>query len=209
MKLFIARHGETASNLVGRYMGHLDSPLTDRGLLQAEALAQRLAEQRLDIVYSSDLGRAQRTAEVVAAACGVDLCVDSELRERHMGVFQGLTPTEVSERYPDARKHWASGDLDYVIPGGESARQRTDRSVRVFTTIADRHAAGRVAVVTHGGFLLGFFQHILGLAPGATWRFRRHNGSLSVFGYEEDRWHLETWNDTSHLSHLGDLDELA
>jgi probable phosphoglycerate mutase len=207
MKLFAARHGETAWNLVGREMGHLDSPLTERGVLQAEALARRLGDLGIERVYSSDLGRALRTAEIVAEACGVELELDPALRERHMGIFQGLTSAEILEKYPAERRDYDSGGVDYVVPGGESARQRTERSVRALTGLAQRHADGRIAVVTHGGFLLGFFQHVLDMKAGESWRFRRHNGSLSVFGYAQDRWHLETWNDTSHLAHLGALDD--
>jgi probable phosphoglycerate mutase len=203
MKLLAARHGETAWNLEGREMGHLDSPLTERGLEQAEALARRLAELRIELVYSSDLGRAKRTGEVIAATCQVELRVDPALRERNMGIFQGLTKTEMLERYPVERKAYEMGGFDYVIPEGESARQRTERSVRALTEIAERHEPGRVAVVTHAGFLLGFVEHVLGVEPGESWRFRRHNGSLSIFEHDDARWRLETWNDTSHLLHLG------
>jgi 2,3-bisphosphoglycerate-dependent phosphoglycerate mutase len=207
MKLFVARHGETEWNLLGREMGHLDSSLTDRGLRQAEALARRLAGLGIDRVYASDLERARRTAEIIAAACKVDLLVDPALRERNMGIFQGLTRAEIMERFPEEHRAFGTGDVEYVIPEGESARQRTDRSVTALTGIAMRHPDGRIAVVTHAGFLLGFFQHVLAMSPGESWRFRRHNASLSVFGYRDRRWHLESWNDTSHLDRLGSLDD--
>ena len=207
MKLYLARHGETEWNLVGREMGHRDSPLTRRGVLQAEALARRVAGLAVDVVYSSDLDRARRTAEMIAAACAVELRIDPELRERNMGIFEGLTSAEILERYPEERRAYDAGGSEYVIPQGESARERTERSVRALTSIALRHPRGRVAVVSHGGFLLGFFQHVLAVPPGEGWRFRRHHASLSVFGYQSDRWHLESWNDTSHLSSVGSLDE--
>jgi broad specificity phosphatase PhoE len=207
MKLFATRHGETEWNLIGREMGHLDSPLTERGLRQAEALANRLSALNLDLIYSSDLGRARRTAEIAASACGIEVRLVPALRERNMGIFQGLTLAEIRERFPDELRAYNSAGAGYVIPDGESARQRTERSVRALSEIAERHGDGRVAVVTHGGFLLGFFQYVLGLSHGEAWRFRRHNASLSVFGYENAQWHLETWNDTSHLLHLGALDD--
>jgi probable phosphoglycerate mutase len=207
MKLVLARHGETEWNRVGREMGHLVSPLTDRGVRQAEALAQRLRSAKLDLIYSSDLERARRTAEIIASACGVELRLEEALRERNMGIFQGLTRSEIDERFPEERRAYDTGSIEYAVPEGESARQRTERSVRALTEIARRHPVETIAVVTHGGFLLGFFQHVLGMSPGESWRFKRHNASVSVFGYESERWHLETWNDTSHLSHLGSLDD--
>jgi broad specificity phosphatase PhoE len=207
MRLFAARHGETEWNLLGREMGHLDSALTERGLRQAEALARRLAGLGIDRVYASDLERARRTAQIIAAACKVDLMVAPALRERNMGIFQGLTRSEILERFPEEHRAFDTGDVEYVIPAGESARQRTERSVSALTEIALAHPDERIAVITHGGFLLGFFQHVLGMSPGESWRFRRHNAGLSVFGYENSRWHMESWNDTSHLVELGTLDD--
>jgi 2,3-bisphosphoglycerate-dependent phosphoglycerate mutase len=133
MKLFIARHGETAWNVASREMGQLDSPLTDRGVEQARALARRLAGLHVEVVYSSDLGRALRTAELIARECGIEVRVEPALRERHMGIFQGLTRAEMHERYPAERTAYETGGYDHVIPGGESARQRTERSVRALT----------------------------------------------------------------------------
>jgi broad specificity phosphatase PhoE len=207
MKAFVARHGETEWNLVGREMGHLDSPLTARGLQQAEALARRLAGIGVELVYASDLGRAHHTGEIIATVCRVELVIEPGLRERNMGIFQGMTLAEMEERFPAERRDYLTLGQEYVIPSGESARQRTERSVRVMTEIAGRHPRARVAVVTHGGFLKGFFEHVLGIGPGGGARFRRHNGSLSVFAYEESGWTLESWNDTGHLGDLGTLDD--
>jgi len=152
MKLFAVRHGETEWNLDGREIGHLDSPLTARGLLQAGALARRLSNLRVDAVYSSDLGRALRTAEIIAAACGVALHVDQGLRERNMGIFQGLTLKEMRDSYPQERAAYEQMGFEYVIPEGESARQRLERSVRVLTEIAEQHAAERIVAVRTVGF---------------------------------------------------------
>jgi broad specificity phosphatase PhoE len=207
MKAFVARHGETEWNLAGREMGHLDSPLTARGLMQANALALRLSGVGVELVYASDLGRAQRTGEIIAKLCEVELVIEPGLRERNMGIFQGMTVAEMEERYPVERRDYETLGHEYVIPNGESARQRTERSVRMMTEIARRHPHARVAVVTHGGFLKGFFEHVLAIGPGSGARFRRHNGSLSVFAWEERGWTLESWNDTGHLGDLGTLDD--
>ena len=207
MKAFVARHGETEWNLAGREMGQLDSPLTARGVQQADALGRRLAGVGVECVYASDLGRAARTGEIIAALCRIELVIEPGLRERNMGIFQGMTVAEMEERYPDERRDYQTLGYDYVIPSGESARQRTERSVHVMTEIALRHPGARVAVVTHGGFLKGFFEHVLGIGPGGGARFRRHNASLSVFAHEERGWTLESWNDTGHLAELGTLDD--
>jgi broad specificity phosphatase PhoE len=209
MKLILVRHGETEWNVQRREMGQLDSPLTARGLQQAEALAARLRPCRLQSLYSSDLGRAIQTAEVIAASAGLKLMVDPALRERHMGILQGLTPAEMTSHHPDAYAEYRRSPHTYQIPDGESGQQRQERSVKALTEIAQRHTAQNVAVVTHGGFLMGFFEHVLGMTPGNGWRFKKQNAAYNCFEYANDRWSLVTWNDTSHLDALDSLDDAA
>jgi len=95
------RHGETEWNLAGKEQGHLDSPLTALGVRQAQALANGLWGKGIQVIYSSDLGRAVRTAEIIADRLGLPLNVESDLRERHLGVMQGLTMKEFRDRFPD------------------------------------------------------------------------------------------------------------
>ena len=188
--LFVARHGETVWNVEGRAMGHLDSDLTELGMRQAAELAARMRDAGLDVVYASDLGRARRTGEVVASACGVELAIEPGLRERHMGIFQGLTAPEMEERHPAEWRAYKTAGPMYVIPGGESATQRTERSVSVMTGIAERHPGKRVGVVTHGGFVTGFFEHVIGAEPGTHRAGAWQNGRVSVFGYASPVWTL-------------------
>jgi len=124
-----------------------------------------------------------------------------------MGIFQGLTVAEMRERFPKERQDYERIGFEYVIPGGESAKQRLQRSVRVLTAIAERHPGDTIVAVTHGGFLMGFFESVLGLQPGNGWRFKRHNGSYSVFEYSSGRWSLEVWNDIGHLDGTETLDD--
>ena len=77
------------------------------------------------------------------------------------------------------------------------------------TGIAVRHPGERVVIVTHGGFLKGFFEHVLGIEHGDGWRFHRHNASLSIFQHEGRGWSLESWNDTGHLEGVGYLSDPA
>ena len=207
MKLIVVRHGETEWNVQGREMGQLDSPLTPRGVRQAEALAARLSAVRFEALYTSDLGRAVRTAEIIAAACGLEPIVDAALRERDLGIFQGFTRAELESRFPEDYAEYLRSGHGYQIPGGESGQQRTERSVRALAAIAERHPAETVVVVTHGGFLSGFFEHVLGMEPGHGRRFKRQNAAYNEFEHLDGGWSLETWNDTAHLTTLGSLDD--
>jgi len=207
MRIIAIRHGETEWNALGREQGQLDSPLTARGLKQAEAIAGRLRRLSFSALYSSDLGRALNTAEIAARATGAAIEVDAGLRERHTGIFQGLTKEQMAAQYPTEYSAYRSDPYAYQVPGGESGQQRTERSVRLMNALADRHADETIVVITHGGFLIGFFEHVLDLSPGNAWRFKRQNAAFNVFVRSDGAWSLETWNDTSHLDALGSLDE--
>jgi 2,3-bisphosphoglycerate-dependent phosphoglycerate mutase len=198
MRLIAVRHGETEWNVEGREIGQLDSALTPLGVEQAQRLARRLGRMKIDAVYSSDLGRAMETAAMIAAACRTEVRPDPGLRERNMGIFQGLTLAEVESTHPDDRRAYER-DRDYAIPDGESGAQRSERSIRTLNAIAGRHSDETVVAVTHSGFLRGFFEWVLGIPPGRTGQFRRDNASYNAFDHDAGRWMLVTWNDTSHL----------
>jgi len=206
-ELIVVRHGETLWNAMGRQQGHLDSDLSPRGIRQAEAIAKRLASEKFEVLYASDLGRAYHTAEYIAQQTGHPITADARLRERHLGIFQGLTMAQVQERYPEAYAGFIGDDPDYVIPGGESIRQRHERIVDSAREIASRHAGQRVVIVGHGGVLMSLFRHTLGIAPAAPRRFKLFNASLNSFFVEDGVWFVGTWGDISHLACIGADDD--
>jgi len=206
-ELIIARHGETVWNKDGRQQGHLDSPLTPLGVRQAEAIAERLRSEEFHALYTSDLGRALSTAQIVAARTGHTVTVDERLRERNLGIFQGLTMAEVEVKFPEDFKRFNSGDPDYVIPRGESARQRYERIVACVEDIAARHAGQRVVIVAHGGALQSLFRRAVGIPLEAKRAFSLFNASLNTFFVEDGSWKLGTWGDITHLHSLDTLDD--
>jgi probable phosphoglycerate mutase len=207
MKLIAIRHGETEWNIQSREMGQLDSALTVRGIQQARAIAKRLSRRRFDALYCSDLGRAIRTAQIISAETGVEAVIDPGLRERNMGIFQGLTRAEMSEQFPLEYLEYRRVRHTFRIPKGESGQDRLARSIRVLTEIAMRHVDETVVVVTHGGFLMGFFEHVLGMTPGNGWRFRQENAAFNCFEHLNGTWSLVTWNETSHLDDLMSIND--
>src|SRR5918999_6281569 len=128
-QLIIVRHGQTQWNLKLVRQGHLDSPLTERGIAQAKALGERLARETFTALYSSDLGRALQTAQMIAAATGHKIVTDARLRERHLGIFQGLNGDEIRAKYPEEYRLHRTVGPDYGIPDGESVRQQVARNV--------------------------------------------------------------------------------
>ncbi len=199
-QVIIVRHGQTQWNIKGVRQGHLDSPLTEKGLAQAEALGERLAREKFSVLYSSDLGRAVQTARMISHATGHTIVTDARLRERHLGIFQGLNAEEIKERYPEEYRLHRTLGPDYVIPGGESVHQQVARNVACLEECVEKHAGQTIAVVTHGGVLSGLFRHIFSIPFQAPRRFEFVNASLNLFTYEEGHWMLRTWGDVSHLA---------
>lgn len=165
--LLLVRHGETDWNSEGRLQGHTDTSLNDYGRRQAAALADELAGDGIDVVYSSDLSRARETAEIVAKRLGLPVVLEPGLREKNWGSWEGLTPME-----RDA--------VEYV---GESTEDHRDRTLRTLREIAERHPGRRVLVVTHGGSMRRVQAAVTGMALPVVdncgrWAVVHENGSF-------------------------------
>ncbi len=202
--LLAIRHGETAWNSQGRFQGHLNSELNQEGLAQANALGARFVNERFDLLFSSDLGRALQTASAIAMCTGHEMVVEPRLRERNMGIFQGLTPAEVQARYPGEYARFSTRDPDYVIPEGESMRQFFERSVACFTELAARHAGLTLAAITHGGVLAMLYRHARAMPLETARDFPLHNAGVNRFRHRLGAWQLQSWGEIGHLERASD-----
>lgn len=207
VELIVIRHGETVWNTEGRIQGHLDSPLSENGIAQAIAIGRRLAGESLDALYTSDLGRAYSTARHIARHAGGAVRVESRLRERNLGILQALTRHEADAIYPEIYKRYMDRDPEYVIPGGESARQCFDRTISCFKELASIHPGQRILLVTHGGVLGNLYRHVVGIPLNAPRDYTVFNASLNVFRYRNGRWVLEVWGDVAHIEKDTTLDD--
>jgi 2,3-bisphosphoglycerate-dependent phosphoglycerate mutase len=205
--LYAVRHGETEWNLIERQQGHLDSPLTGKGIKQAQLLANGLANKNIDILYSSDLDRALQTAEIIAKRLLLDIHTDPRLRERHLGILQGFTKKEFEERYPEEAVRFDSDDPDYVLPGGESLRQCVHRCIQCAEETARDHAGKNILIVGHGGVLRSFFHKATHAPLAGPRRFSLFNASINSFCLSNGQWRLDTWGEIAHLEDLKALDD--
>ena len=156
--LLLVRHGETDWNRDRRWQGHADLPLNDDGRRQAHALADELADEPLDAIYSSDLARAYDTARVVAERKGLGVVVDPDLREIDIGAWEGLTSDEVEAQWPGDLARWRAGEAA-LGRGGETHDELRERILRAAGRIAAAHPGERVLVVSHGGALRALALH--------------------------------------------------
>ncbi|RKH27577.1 histidine phosphatase family protein [Corallococcus praedator] len=201
-EFILLRHGETEWNAQGRLQGHLNSSLSREGLRQAEALSARLATLPFQALYCSDLDRAVQTAARIAARTGHDVRQDARLRERGLGILEGMTRAEAQQRHPDVFSAYAAGGPDFVIPQGESTSQRLRLAVRCLEELSARHPQARVVVVTHGGLLSSLLRDCLGIPPTTPRAFSVLNASWNQFDLHEGALRMVTWGDVNHLRGL-------
>jgi ribonuclease H / adenosylcobalamin/alpha-ribazole phosphatase len=196
----LLRHGQTEMSAQRRFAGRGDIPLTSAGLEQAAAVATRLAERGgIDVVVTSPLSRALRTAEVVADTAGVPLAVDHDLVETDFGDWEGLTFGEVLARWPDEMAAWQA-DASAAPPGGESFAAVAKRAEAALDRLRTERKGQTVVVVSHVTPIKTLVCRAL-LAPPAA-MFRMH---LDVAALCEAAWFtdgpalLRSLNDTAHL----------
>lgn len=199
-ELLLIRHGETLWNQQGRMQGQNDSPLTPLGLQQARQLARRLKNVSFTALYSSDLGRAHQTARCIADATGHEIVADEGLRERHFGIFEGLTNTEIRNRHPELYELFAKRLPDFVMPQGESATQFMARCVGALERIAARHVDETIVVVSHGLVLDSVYRTAVKMPIETPRGFPLLNCSVNTFHYDGNDWRAAAVCDVSHLS---------
>lgn len=204
-RILAIRHGETAWNVDTRLQGHLDIPLNDEGLRQAQHLAQALGQsETIDAIYASDLSRAHITAQAIAQATGNTVSTHPGLRERHFGAFQGRTFAEIEVELPEHAWHWRKRTPDWVPPdGGESLIALRERIVATVDELAARHPSQQVVMVAHGGVLDILYRAAtrLDLLAPRTWELT--NTAVNRLLWTPQGLSLVGWGDTSHLDALG------
>ena len=199
----IIRHGQSRGNAEGRFGGHTDTPLSTRGRQQAEATARALASEKFSAIYSSDLPRAIQTASPLARITGVQLETTDALRERSVGVMEGLTFEEAAEKHPVQYQALLRRDFEHVLRGGESYRQTLDRASRKLDEAIAMHKGGRIAFFAHTGTICILILHLMGAldAPDLkpVW-ISTANCGIARFELRDDGFiRVLMVNDTRHL----------
>lgn len=198
-ELILVRHGETEWNQQQILQGHADSPLTTAGVAQAHVVGQRIAQLNPEIIYSSDLGRAYTTAQIVATYHPKPIRPEQSLRERCLGIFQGFSWPQIQQQFPQVYQEYNRHSPDYVIPEGESYLQFVQRVMAGVEQIAVQHPQQKVLVVTHGGVIGALIRQILSIPYSAPRRFSLKNTSVNRVHFRNGEWMVETFGDISHL----------
>ncbi|MDQ4120978.1 MAG: histidine phosphatase family protein [Acidobacteriota bacterium] len=205
--LYLIRHGQSEGNAALRFGGHSPTPLSALGHLQAEATAKYLAKKRIAAIYSSDLPRCLQTAEPLAKILNLEIQTSAALRERNVGVLQGLTFDEARMRFPEDFAALASRNIDFMMSGGESYRQMIDRAAGKLEEILAWHAGESIAVFSHTGTIGFLILHLLGALNSLPARFiwiATKNCGITHFEFrrEGELSLLRSVNNTRHLQGL-------
>ncbi|MBR7103913.1 MAG: histidine phosphatase family protein [Lentisphaeria bacterium] len=197
--IWILRHGETTANAAKIFQGQSEYPLDEIGIAQAEETEKRLKDEEFDVVFSSDLLRAKMTAEI--AARGREIIYTPELREWHLGQWQGRPLSEVMTLFAGELTKFKEGCEDFTPPGGESTQTFHRRVVTFLQKTAQDYHGKKILLVTHGGVLTRILAHVMCVA---SFKARPHsdNCSLSTVSTRDggSSWHLVRWNDSAHLT---------
>lgn len=160
---YIFRHGETDMNKSQRWQGQkFDLELNERGIEQAHSLAEKIKSLGIEVIYSSPLKRARKTAEIAASKISVPLYIDDNLKEGNFGVVEGLTKEESIARYKEDYDKWMSFDTNYLddsFEGGETKRQMLNRFFSTLEKIA-KSEHKNIGISAHGSLIINMMAKL-------------------------------------------------
>jgi alpha-ribazole phosphatase len=185
-KVYLMRHGEVANDGEKRYNGHIDIDITQKGVEQMHRLAELLEGKSIAAVYSSDLIRSKKGAEIISRRVGMSSTALRELRERSVGVWEGLTAEEIKTRFPDQYSAWRKDLLNYRPPNGECIIDVSLRILPVFKRLIASHQGKEIAMLLHGGVNRVILADALGLDLMNLFRIDQAFGALNIIEYHDD-----------------------
>lgn len=207
-RIYLVRHGETEWNRQQRSQGcSNDIPLSEDGLKQAEAVAEKLKDEKIDMVFSSTLSRAFQTAEKIASKHNLEVEKCSEFIEINFGLWEGMRFPEIKEQYYDVYNVWRDTPHLAVIPGAESISELKARSMKKLLNIIKSNPDKNILVVSHGISIKVIVTAILGMDLGHIHRIRQDNTAVNVFEYNNDIFDVVTLNDICHLKGIVDMNK--
>lgn len=181
---YLIRHGETEGGEVKRYKGTIDVPLSEKGVKQMERVAEYLRRvTSLKAIYTSNLSRALKSAEIIAEPHSLNPIVVPDLRERNFGLWEGMSFDEIREKYPREFDAWAGNPLKFSPMGGETTLEMQKRVINALDEIIRNHNGEHIAIVSHGGVNRIILCHILDIPLENIFRIEQDYGALNIIEF--------------------------
>ena len=186
-RLYMVRHGQVVGYDRFPVYGHTDVPVTEVGKIQIEHLAERLRLADIKAIYSSDLQRSVKGAQIIARYHDVPLVSLPELREMYFGEWEGLTLEEIRMRYPEELDRRMAKPVDFKPPGnGESIRHLSKRVSACVRHILEKQKGDDILLVGHGAVNRVILCHALGLDLKRMFHLQQDYGCLNIIDYFPD-----------------------
>ena len=201
-RLFLTRHGQTVTNTEGRFCGHSETTLTEKGESQARALGARLAKEKFEAIYTSDFSRALETAALIAGSRAITPKADPDLRELHYGEWELEKGNDVFRRWRSQYLLMRHEDPVWRPPGGETVAEVRARTRSAFDRIVAAHEGKGVLVVSHGTALNCLVSTLLGMPESHVFRIDIGNCGLTEVEVRGGKPYVVRLNDTAHLAGL-------
>jgi broad specificity phosphatase PhoE len=196
-RIILARHGETDWNKERRIQGGSSNPpLNERGREQAENLALRLKQDKIQAIYSSPLQRCLDTAKTIAHYHQLEVKTEPSLREIEAGELEGITLAELGKRFSELLTINTTDGEFPKVPGGESLPEVQQRGWSTVQRLSEKHPDGAMVLVSHYFVILSIICSVLGLSLSQIYRLRLSIGSISIINLDGKEARLELFNDT-------------
>jgi len=212
-RLFLVRHGQSDGNAEGRFGGHSPTPLSALGRQQAELTARALAKEKIQVIYSSDLLRAMKTAEPLAEILDLPVIATPAFRERKVGVLEGKTFDESKAEHPKDYYALVNRSVHHIITGGESYRQLLRRATRELHEILRVHQGENIVIFSHTGAICFLTLYLLGAIDRYTkttpWLVTSNCGINRFEIRSRSNIRVLAFNDTRHLQKITGNDSFA
>lgn len=197
--IYIVRHGQTEWNLLGKTQGHGNSDLTPKGIEQAELLADSMTKYPIDYIYSSDLGRAYQTAEIIGNKLNIELEKTEALREMNFGTWEGRIIKDIIEEDPELYKMWRNEPHLAKIPQGETLSQIKERTDAFIKEINEKYDGKHIVLVTHSLCARIMLLSFLDSDVKNIYRINQANTALNIIELRDYGPVVMKINDTTHI----------
>ena len=197
--IYIVRHGQTEWNLLGKTQGHGNSDLTPKGIEQAELLADSMTKYPIDYIYSSDLGRAYQTAEIIGNKLNIEVERTEALREMNFGTWEGRIIKDIIEEDPELYKMWRNEPHLAKIPQGEPLSQIKERTDAFTKEINEKYDGKHIVLVTHSLCARIMLLSFLDSDVKNIYRINQANTALNIIELRDYGPVVMKMNDTTHI----------
>jgi alpha-ribazole phosphatase len=185
-RVYLIRHGQVTNHASGVYNGRTDVGITEQGREQMNALRDRLVGKKIAALYCSGLARTREGALIIGEGLGLSYKVFPDLQERAFGDWEGLTYEGIRENYPDLFAAWRDDVTSVRPPGGENLYDVSERVMKVYLPLIERHRGEEIVIVAHGGVNRVILAHALKMEIRRIFRIDQEYGCLNMIDYYDD-----------------------